>query len=146
MTAGAVDVDLGVEAGLLREARDDRAEAAILEAKGGHGGIVDLDLRVVEVGPGTTDLFDIAEEPAEQIELVEEALPPLPETPLLTLEQYVAKAAEPPVIEFDRAGNGIAVWTQASDVYARHYTNSAWGAQITLDSGRIVDSECLSKA
>ena len=44
-SAGPVDVDLGVDARLLRQAGDDRAEPAAPEPEDRHGRVLDLDVR-----------------------------------------------------------------------------------------------------
>ena len=66
-SVGAVNVDLAVEAGLLGDAHDDRAEAAVSKPEGGDGGVLDLDGRVVEIGPVAGDFVDRAHEPLEQV-------------------------------------------------------------------------------
>ncbi len=65
-----MDVDLGVDAGALRQAGDHGAEAAVLEADHRQGRVLDFDVRVVEVRPAAADLVDLAHEPLQEIELV----------------------------------------------------------------------------
>src|ERR1700722_8539443 len=63
-------MDLGEDPRLLRQAGDDGTEAAILEADHGQGGILDLDIWMIEIGPATANLVDLTHEPLQQIQLV----------------------------------------------------------------------------
>lgn len=63
--------------------------------------------------------------------------PPIWSTPDV-LESLGLHALDPQ-IAFDAQGNGLAVWAQGKDVYARRYTVSTntWGPLVTLDSKNI---------
>jgi YD repeat-containing protein len=61
--------------------------------------------------------------------------PPSWSTPAV-LESLGLHALDPQIV-FDDQGNGLAVWAQGNDVYARRYTvaTNTWGAAVTLDTG-----------
>ena len=66
-----VDVNLRVDPRLLRQAGDDRAEPAVREPEDRHGRILDLDVRMVQVGPVAADLDDlVVHEPDQEVEHV----------------------------------------------------------------------------
>lgn len=60
--------------------------------------------------------------------------PPSWSTPELLEDSPVG--ALNPQVAFDALGNGLAVWAQGSDVFARRYTaaTNTWGSIVTLDS------------
>src|SRR5262245_26694141 len=58
-----VDVNLGIDARLLRNAGDDVAEGARLEANQGQRGVIDFDVRMIEVRPIAADFYYWAHEP-----------------------------------------------------------------------------------
>lgn len=61
--------------------------------------------------------------------------PPSWSTPLV-LDTLGVHVLDPQIV-FDAQGNGLAVWAQGNDVYARRYTvaTNTWGAAVTLDTG-----------
>ena len=61
--------------------------------------------------------------------------PPIWSAPAL-LESSGSHAWDPQIV-VDAQGNGLAVWAQGNDVYARRYTvaTNTWGAAVTLDTG-----------
>jgi len=54
-----------------------------------------------------------------------------------TLLESSSTVAEDPIVRFDANGNGIAVWRQGSDVFARRFTaaTNTWAVAAALDTG-----------
>lgn len=59
-------------------------------------------------------------------------------SPAALLESDGVHAISPQIV-FDSLGNGVAVWAQGSDVYARRYTaaTNTWGPLTTLDNSSL---------